>query len=273
MLPIRCILTKTGTIWTETSGTGTQLAEVALPKIYIFNQSGLCTNQSSFTITIVNDLNTITPVSSSYCSAYELPFTLWQVFHPKRRNKYSWKYRTCSWNLNKHSWNTIYVWFEDTTVTPTCTREKFLLSQLFLFSLPKYTNQFSCTSYTLPTNSNGGVYYSNPNKGLPIIPPGTSITATKSIYVFKKLELHQKTVLLNRPSSYMLIWQVLVLHQMWTLVPPTLPALIVGEYRTAPSGGGLLVPEKPQSTLRQRSGIMSPDKAVQTTSSLLLPST
>jgi hypothetical protein len=74
--------------------------------LYIF-QSGLCTNQSSFTITIVNDLNTITPVSSSYCSAYELPFTLWQVFHPKR-NKYS-KYRTCSWNLNKHSWNKHYL--------------------------------------------------------------------------------------------------------------------------------------------------------------------
>jgi hypothetical protein len=36
-------------------------------------------------------------------------------------------------------------------------------------------------------------------------------------------------------------------------------ALIVGEYRTAPSGGGLLVPEK-TSTLRQRSGIMSPTK-------------
>jgi hypothetical protein len=43
---------------TETSGTGTQLAEgAALPKHLrsTFNQSGLCTNQSSFTITIVND--------------------------------------------------------------------------------------------------------------------------------------------------------------------------------------------------------------------------
>jgi hypothetical protein len=35
-------------------------------------------------------------------------------------------------SINIAGINTIYVWFEDTTVTPTCTREKFLLS-LFLF--------------------------------------------------------------------------------------------------------------------------------------------
>jgi hypothetical protein len=108
---------------------------------------------------------------------------------------------------------------------------------------------------------------------LPIIPPGT-ITATKSIYVFKETGTSSE----NCSSEQTFIVYV----DLASISPPsdvnscsayTLPALIVGEYRTAPSGGGLLVPEKPQSTLRQRSGIMSPDKAVQTTSSLLLPST
>jgi hypothetical protein len=114
--------------------------------------------------------------------------------------------------------------------------------------------------YTLPTNSNGGVYYSNPNKGLPIIPPGTSITATKSIYVFKETGTSPE----NCSSE-----QTFIVYVDPSISPPsdvnscsayTLPALIVGEYRTAPSGGGLLVPEKPQSTLRQRSGIMSRTK-------------
>jgi hypothetical protein len=63
-------------------------------------------------------------------------------------------------SINIAGINTIYVWFEDTTVTPTCTREKFFTITI-IPPLPKYTNQFSCTSYTLPTNSNGGVYYSN----------------------------------------------------------------------------------------------------------------
>jgi hypothetical protein len=62
-------------------------------------------------------------------------------------------------SINIAGINTIYVWFEDTTVTPTCTREKFLLSHYSFSPLPKYTNQFSCTSHA--TNSNGGVYYSN----------------------------------------------------------------------------------------------------------------
>jgi hypothetical protein len=104
----------------------------ALPKIYFLNQSGLCTNQSSFTITIVNDLNTITPVSSSYCSIRASRFTLWQVFHPKR-NKYSWKYRTCSWNLNKHSWNKHYLCLVWRYNRNSCTREKFFTITIIPF--------------------------------------------------------------------------------------------------------------------------------------------
>jgi hypothetical protein len=92
-------------------------------------------------------------------------------------------------------------------------KRKFLLSQLFLSPLPKYTNQFSCTSYTLPTNSNGGVYYSNPNKGLPIIPPGTSII-TKSIYVFKETGTSSENCSSEQTFIVYVDLEVLVLHQM-----------------------------------------------------------
>jgi hypothetical protein len=66
------------------SGTGTQLAGsvTETSTLYILINQGFA-NQSSFTITIVNDLNTITPVSSSYCSAYELLLYLMAGISPK----------------------------------------------------------------------------------------------------------------------------------------------------------------------------------------------
>jgi hypothetical protein len=69
---------------TETSGTGTQLAEgAALPKHLrstLINQG--FAQISSFTITIVNDLNTITPVSS-YCSHTSFLLYLMAGISPK----------------------------------------------------------------------------------------------------------------------------------------------------------------------------------------------
>jgi hypothetical protein len=38
---------------------------------------------------------------------------------------------------------------------------------------------------TLPADTNGGIYYSGTNKGLPILTPGTIITSTKSIFVYE----------------------------------------------------------------------------------------
>jgi hypothetical protein len=53
-------------------------------------------------------------------------------------------------------------------------------------ALPNYADQFDCNSYTLPADTNGGIYYSGTNKGLPILTPGTIITSTKSIFVYKE---------------------------------------------------------------------------------------
>jgi hypothetical protein len=79
-------------------------------------------------------------------------------------------------SINIAGINTIYVWFEDTTVTPTCTKKSFYYHNYSFFSITKYTNQFSCTSYTLPKLKWRCLLFKS-NKGLPIIPPGTSITA------------------------------------------------------------------------------------------------
>jgi hypothetical protein len=80
---------KTEQYWTETSGTGTQLAEVSVTDIYALHFFNGLLHQSSFTITIVNDLNTIT-VSSSLLR--ELPFYLGSI-SPKAEEQILLKYR------------------------------------------------------------------------------------------------------------------------------------------------------------------------------------
>jgi hypothetical protein len=80
---------------------------------------------------------------------------------------------------------TKYLCFEDRTITPFCTKEKsFTITIIPFTALPNYADQFDCNSYT-PADTNGGIYYGT-NKGLPILTPGTIITSTKSIFVYKE---------------------------------------------------------------------------------------
>jgi hypothetical protein len=60
--------------------------------------------------------------------------------------------------------------------------KSFTITIIPFTALPNYADQFDCNSYTLPADTNGGIYYSGTNKGLPILTPGTIITSTKSIF-------------------------------------------------------------------------------------------
>ncbi|MBP2282957.1 gliding motility-associated-like protein [Flavobacterium sp. CG_23.5] len=243
------VLTKTGAqYWTGSNGTGTQLFagnNITTPStIYVFNQSGSCSNQDSFTVTI-SDLNAISPTSGSYCSEYRLPALAYAKYFKQSggTNTIGNTQLAAGSVINTAGLNTIYVWFEDTTVTPSCTQEKSFTATIIPFTLlPEYVNQFGCNSYTLPVDPNGGIYYSGPNKGLPIIPPGTIITVTTPIYVFKETA--------TTPTNCFSEKTFTVFIGINSVTPPIdvnscsayiLPQLIVGEYRTAASGGGLLV--------------------------------
>jgi gliding motility-associated-like protein len=244
------VLTKSGAqYWTGANATGTQLFSGNLitvtSTIYVFNQSGSCTNQDSFKVTIA-DLNTITPPSGSYCSQYKLPSLPYAKYFTQSggTNTSGNIELAAGTTINTAGANIIYVWFEDTNQTPTCTQEKFFTITIIPFTpLPEYLNQFGCTSYTLPVDVNGGIYYSGPNKGLPILAAGTIIVLTKPIYVFKE------TNTLPTNCSSEKIFRVYI--GLASANPPSdvnscstyiLPPLVVGEYRTAPSGGGLQIP-------------------------------
>jgi gliding motility-associated-like protein len=244
------VLINTGAqYWTGPNGTGTQLfagnSITATSDTYVFNQSGICTNQDSFKVTIAN-LSAISPTSSSYCIEYRLPALPYgKYFIQSGGTSTAGNTEIAPGTIiNTAGLNTIYIWFVDTTVTPSCTKENSFTITIIPFTpLPGYANQFSCNSYTLPVDPNGGVYYTGPNKGMPIIPAGSVINASKTIYVYKETG--------TSPTNCSSEKTFEVFIGLASITPPSdlnscsayiLPPLLVGEYRTASGGGGSLLP-------------------------------
>ncbi|RTY80795.1 T9SS type B sorting domain-containing protein [Flavobacterium sp. LS1P28] len=236
--------------WTGTSGTGTQLfagnvISTTTTNLYVFNQSGVCTNQDSFNITIAN-LSTITPASETYCTKYKLPpLSYGKYFTQSGGSSAPGNTQLAAGStINTPGINRIYVWFEDTTVTPSCTQENpFDITIIPFTALPNYVNQFACTSYILPADLNGGVYYTGSSKSGSLLSAGTVINTTTQIYVYKETATSPKNCADEKTFK--------VFINLLSITPPTdvnscsaykLPALTVGEYRTAPAGGGTVIP-------------------------------
>lgn len=245
-------LTKTGAkYWTGTNGTGIELFAgsniTSTTTLYVHNQTGSCTNQDSFTITIA-DLNAIAPTSATHCSQYQLPALPYAKYFTQSggTNTTGNTELAAGSIINTPGLNTIYVWFEDTTVTPSCIMENSIMITIIPFTaLPDYADQFGCNSYTLAADTNGALYYSGTNKGLPIIPAGTIILATTPIYVFKETA--------TAPTNCSSEKTFTVYVGLDDINPPTdvnscssytLPNLNLGQYRTTPAGGGIEVPAR-----------------------------
>lgn len=226
--------------WTAPDGTGTQLSPgdiiTADTTIYIYANVNGCINQSSFDIKI-SDLPEITPINDTHCTEYKLPFLPYGgYFTEASPNGIELPIGTLITETTS-----LYVRFEDTTITPSCVQERpFTVGIIPFTPLPAYSNRFSCNSYTLPADVNGGTYYAGPGKTGGVIAPGTPISSTTVIYVYKE----SSTSPLNCTSEKTFT----VYITLPSLSPPvdlnscssyTLPVLPIGQYWTGPAGTGI----------------------------------
>lgn len=180
------VLVQTGSqYWTQPNATGTQYLAgdviTADATLYVYHITNGCSSEDSFNITIV-DLPVISPNSDIFCTRYVLPSLPYGNYYTGTNGSGT----LVPSGTIVDATTTLYVYFEDTTVTPMCRRElSFTITIIPFIPLPDYPDQFACTSYTLAADVNGGTYYAGPGKTGGIVSPGP-ITATTTIYVYKE---------------------------------------------------------------------------------------
>lgn len=151
---------------------GTTITETTT--LYIYNQNGICNNQSSFTVFI--GLNA--PASTTECVAYTLPsLPIGGYFTGPNGTGTQIPSGT-----NISTTQTIYVYAESQS-SPNCTNDlNFTVTiSLPVIETPDVTS--SCEVYTLPAIPLGN-YFTGPNgTGTPMI-PGTELTESQTVYIY-----------------------------------------------------------------------------------------
>jgi gliding motility-associated-like protein len=169
------------------NGSGTEIAPGTVittsQTIFVFKESLIrtafsCINENTFTVTI-NHTPVIAPISNANaCNNYELPELSLGKY-------YTGSNATGTLLQAGHQVTapqTIYV-YADTNTTPNCSSERsFFVNVLNVDELP---NTIICENYTLPTLSVGR-YFTGVNGTGVMLNPGTVITTSQTIYIFKE---------------------------------------------------------------------------------------
>ena len=229
-----------GNYFTATNGAGTPMFAGDIltesQTVFIFNQpggTGTCAANSSFLVTIIDE-DELTPDDVTSCGSYTLPALQ------------NGKYRTAPGGGGTEipagtvisSNQLIYFYFISTTTPPCTVDSSFNVTILSTVEVGNRNDVFECSSYTLPVLSAGNYYAQSGGNGA-IIPPGTVLTSSQTIYVYQSTGG-------TTPCSDEDSFEVIIgLNQ-----PPniaqcnsyTLPALPIGNYFTGPMGTGTQIP-------------------------------
>jgi gliding motility-associated-like protein len=205
--------------------------------IYIFNQPGgpdTCGANSQFFIKII-DPNTISPASGVYCGSYTLPgisegnyFTQPGGQGPEL---------TAGTVITESQ--TLYVYYESEE-EPFCVIDKdFQVTILPTPQIGTFENVFDCTSYTLPALAVGN-YYTQPDGGGEMLPAGTEITSTQTLYVYAAFP---GELVCTAEDAFTVVIGVDIPGDVSQCIPYTLPPLAMGHYYTEPNGTGNMIPD------------------------------
>jgi gliding motility-associated-like protein len=108
---------------------------------------------------------------------------------------------------------TVYTYVPGAGI-PNCTDDDFFTITINAPFLTTPKDETRCESFPLPIQLDGGIYYSGPNQGLPIVNAGDVITTTTTLYIYKEsttvagcynekiwqITINQKPIIDSRPN-------------------------------------------------------------------------
>ena len=176
-----------GNYFTATNGSGTTLTAgdviTTTQTIYIYSAVGICTNQSSFTVTVNGTPTVDTLENQTACESYTLPAL-------SNGNYFTGSNGTGT-ALNAGdvitTSQTLYIYSEIGTAPNNCSNE----SSFYITINPTplvdtLSNMVICSEYTLPNLTNGN-YFTGENGTGTALNAGDVITSSQSIYIYNSV--------------------------------------------------------------------------------------
>ena len=226
-----------GNYFTQSLGSGTALfagdviTETQTLFIYNVNTTApFCENETSFNITIINP-DDIPDYSGNYCDGFIIPSTIVGDYFTAAGGGGTLLPAGTLLTTSQ----TIHFYFESTTA-PFCVIE--VPSALVISmtqQVPSLPNGFDCTSFELQPLSYGN-YYDAPNGTGNLLPVGTAITSSQTVYIYGI------TGICSSQSSFLVVIGLNFPTDTTACANYQLPPLPVGNYYTGPMGTGSLIP-------------------------------
>jgi gliding motility-associated-like protein len=164
-------------------GTGTELAAgtviTTTQTIYVFIESGErinCTDEKSFVVNIVPAPTILNITDVTSCTSYTLPTLAIGNYFTQTGGNGTMLNAGDVITTNQ----TLYV-YATTGLPANCAAEKSF--SISLYNVDEFPNITSCENFILPDLTNGNYYNASGGTG-GMIPQGTAITATKTIYIY-----------------------------------------------------------------------------------------
>jgi len=236
-----------GEYFSGDQGTGTQLYPgdviLATQTIYIFKRLDAgCANQTSFTVT-VNAIPTIDSRSDiDICDQYVLtPLTVGQYYTGPNGTGSLIPANTVITTSQR-----IYI-YAVTNTTPPCSAENSFQINIFSTTADSSSDVTACDSYTLPALSTNNKYFTQtggPNGSGTEIAPGTVITSSQTIYIFKESIIRTAFSCVDETSFNVTINHTPVIAPIPNVRvcnSYALPALAVGNYYTGTNASGTML--------------------------------
>jgi gliding motility-associated-like protein len=236
-----------GEYYTGAEGTGTRLYDgdviIASQTIYIFKRlDSTCYNQISFNVNILGNPQIDSRSDIDICDQYELTeLNYGNYFTGPNGTGTLLQAGTIITTSQK-----IYIYASSNT-TPPCYTENSFQINIFSTTADTLANVVTCDSYVLPNLTTTNKYYTQsggPNGSGVEILPGTVITSSQTIYIFKESLIRTAFSCIDENSFTVTINNTPIIPaiaDVKTCESYTLSPLSVGNYYTGPNGTGNLL--------------------------------